>query len=284
MVDSAFSIEQNEEISARCAQEKSHLGQLTDKRKFLCNGCGVKLTCINWGKNPSNIKRCYFTPTDRNVLHYLDCPKIDSVERKSQIKKESDMATNLIQTGNEINMCVSKEKAISNIIDESINSSMMNVTRSKNTQINSPTKTSKKANLYSLASFVELYDNPKIQNESTIINVSGEKMTLNELFKEANDLNNSSSKSIHIFYGTGKLEKMSKNNEILMIKSDDFPKTIFANLKLVERLNANLIKKYLGTGERVNVYFRGRYDMNDEHPYKPFHDGKVYMDVYFTNM
>ncbi|HDT8014643.1 TPA: hypothetical protein RD634_002740, partial [Enterococcus faecalis] len=179
MVERAFSEELGEEVSAKVAYRKSMKGEITDKKAFHCidPNCAIQLTCINFGEPKG--KRFYFTTSCREALHNIDCSEITVADRKEQISTEHELAKKTIQKDGTIRMSQSLNKVASTIKTEVEDKSGIIVTNETNSTTKNGTIRETR-NIYSLASFVELYYDPMIDNDWQQVRIKDELISLNE--------------------------------------------------------------------------------------------------------
>ncbi|EOI30456.1 hypothetical protein [Enterococcus faecalis] len=281
MVERAFSEELGEEVSAKVAYRKSMKGEITDKKAFHCidPNCAIQLTCINFGEPKG--KRFYFTTSCREALHNIDCSEITVADRKEQISTEHELAKKTIQKDGTIRMSQSLNKVASTIKTEVEDKSGIIVTNETNSTTKNGTIRETR-NIYSLASFVELYYDPMIDNDWQQVRIKDELISLNELFVPSSET--SVGNRIRIYMGVGKITIFKKT--ILKVVFSDFPENpIFTNKDRAMRQNKEIISKYVDSDEEIKIYFRGYFGKKDgKFKYLSFHEQSIYKDLFFSKL
>ena len=282
MSERAYSIELNKEIDAKKASELSRRGILSNAKSFCCGdpNCAIELTCTNWNK--SGVKY-YFTPSSKDELHILGCKQISASEAREQSKREATEAKSTITKNGIIKMSKSINKARLSIkatyAEPSPNAS------ASSADVNTSKKPKQESrNMYSIASFVDLFNDPDIDNNREFISINNNKISLNTLFVPS-DSTYVPWKETRFFFGEAKLTSISfkkdaskKVVEIEFLKGD-FPK-IYSNIDMLsQRSSTSNITEYLDTNKYPTVFFRGQL-LNGGKKFESFND-KVYKDLLF---
>lgn len=276
MVEQAYSIELKDNISAIRAHRFSLEGRLNSKNNFRCidEECLIPLTCTNWKK--SDGKRFYFKPSHNDELHIQGCACISAQENKEQVNKEVHKARETISDSGIISVKKSLNKARVNggksvasldTTEHSISSSRINIHRNQ----------VQDRQLSAVATFVELYEDPQINNSFKNIRIEDELISLDEYFV---DIKKPLVKDKQrIFYGLAQVSIASFNKKILQIQfiDSDYP-NIYSSLEQIQKRSntrniADLIDK-----KPEYIYFRGKLD-SQNNKFKSFND-KFYKDLY----
>ncbi|EGO5035949.1 hypothetical protein ABXM43_00090 [Enterococcus faecalis] len=280
MVERAISDELGEELLAKTAHEKSLEKVLTDRTAFHCkdSNCAIQLTCVNFGKTGG--KRFYYTPTSKEMLHHIDCSEISFKDRKEQIEREVATAKGAVKKDGTIRMTLSPNKAKSTLKVEQENKKgeiISDVKASSRKNI----KTHETTNMYSVASFVDLYNSPSIDNTRPIIRIGKKLVSLEDLFLKVDEAQYTL--DLHIYEGVGKISTFKK--DMLKIVLNDKKKIpIFTNKSRVMRQNKDIVSKYADTDEEIQIYFRGNLGKEKtKSKFLPFNDA-IYKDLYFTSV
>lgn len=287
MSERAYSIEINKEITAKKASELSRKGILLDSKKFCCNdpNCAIDLTCTNWNRNG---KKYYFTPSSKDDLHIVGCTQISASEAREQSKREATGAKETISKNGVIKMTKSINKALTTI--KATNTEPSSNTGSSSSSSNSGRKAKEEyRHMYSIASFVDLFNDTDVDNDNQFVSIENRKISLNTLFVH------SSSTYIdwnvtRIFYGKAKLKSISfdkeksdsDEKEVVEIEfiNSKFPK-IYSNIAMLsKRATTSNILEYLDMNKYPTVFFRGKL-LTGGNKFTPFND-KVYKDLLFT--
>jgi hypothetical protein len=279
MSERAFSIEKKIRMTAKKASILANKKELNDKRAFICcdENCNIALTCSNWGV--LNGIKYYFRPSSNDELHIVGCTEISSEEEKRQVEKEKSRAKTTINKSGMIKMTKSINKARTDIgvHQEDENSSVKN--SHKRADGKSAGTRSESSNLYSLASFVDLYNDEEINHNNKIIVMDNELLSLNELFV---DLQSEIEFDItRIFYGKAKVSTGFKEGMLQIDFVNREKLHVYSNIEAVtKRNNRKIVKKYLDKNQEIYVYIRGKIipDMLKE-KFIPYNDS-VYKDLY----
>ncbi|EFT95170.1 hypothetical protein KZR47_000991 [Enterococcus faecalis] len=229
-------------------------------------------------------KRIYFTTGNRMYLHVLGCMGISTKEKEEQIKKEVDAAQSTIKKTGIIRMVHSPKRVIASIEAETQEESSKSGQNSTEKNGNNGKVKKEARNIYSVASFVELYNREDIDNSQYNIQVGSEILSLEELFLNAR--NTAASNKIRIYQGIGKITTASFRDTVLEVKFSDFQeKSIFTNKKMIMRQNLKTVTSYCDSDEELQIYFRGYYgSKKGKMCFLPFHEGQVYKDLYFKTI
>jgi len=278
MSERAYSIECNKEISAKEASELSRRGDLSDSKGFHCSDpdCAIDLTCTNWNKRG---KKYYFTPSSKDELHIVGCSQISVSEAREQSHREAQGAKKTIKKNGVIKMTKSNNRARTNIGATSVPTTSGSGNSSSG--LNASTKTKKEyRHMYSIASFVDLFSDNDVDNNSQFVSIDGNTLSLNTLFVPT------TSKSFtwgvnRIFYGEALLKSSLKNNGMLEIEFRDciFPK-VYSNISMLSKrsVTSNILN-FLDKNVYATVYVRGKL-IDSGKTLKSFND-KVYKDLLF---
>lgn len=286
MSERAYSLEMNKEITAKKASELSRIGILSDSKRFRCNDpkCAIDLTCTNWNRSG---KKYYFTPSSKDDLHIVGCTQISASEAKEQSKREVTGAKETISKNGVIKMTKSINKARTNIRATNVEPSPTDGSSSCSSNLGRKSKEEYR-HMYSIASFVDLFNDNDVDNDKQFISIENNKVSLNTLFVTSSSTY-VSWEVIKIFFGKGKLKSItfekdtsdSDVNEVVEIEfvNSKFPK-IYSNIAMLsKRATTSNIIEYLDTDKCTTVYFRGKL-LNGGNKFKPFND-KVYKDLLF---
>lgn len=277
MSERAFSLELQKNIYAKKASGLSMKGELVDKRAFQCSdsNCRINLTCTNWNQYG---EKYYFTPSSKEELHIVGCTEISPSEASEQYKKEADGAKSTINKNGLIKMTESINKSKTDIRakieDLPVTSNFINSDSRPNRK-----KETESRQLYSIASFVELYEDNAVNNDSQFVLISKSKISLNELFVKSQNFYFPYNK-VRIFFGKALIETASFGENMLQIKflNRKLPK-IYSNIdKLSNRPLTSKVTSYLDKKKYANVYYRGKLIDNGT-KLVPYND-KVYKDIY----
>ncbi|MCX8725108.1 hypothetical protein [Lactobacillus sp. B4007] len=283
MTERAFSTELNRSISAKEASELSRKDELNDSKAFKCvdKNCGIPLTCTNWKQTG---KRYYFTPSSKNDLHIVDCTEVSESESAKQAEKEAQGAKSTIQKNGLIKMTKSLNKAVTNIgaTNDSTDTSSPNKTSSR---ANTSGKIGRESrNIYSVASFVDLFKDNNLDNNTQIVSIKSKKgneeLSLNELFVPATNKRFDWGK-IRIFYGKAFLSNTTRGKDMVEIRfyNSILPK-IYSNIsELKKRAATSNITEFLDKNVKATVYFRGKLIDSGRKLY-PYND-TYYKDLLF---
>ena len=279
MSERAYSIEKKIRMTAKKASTLAYKKELNDKRAFICcdENCKIALTCSNWGV--LNGKKYYFRPSSNDELHIVGCTEISSEEEKTQIEKEKSRAKITINKSGIIKMTKSINKARTDIgvNQEDENSSVNNTHKRADGKSAGIRRESR--NLYSLASFVDLYNDAEINHINKIIMMDNELISLNELFVDLQsevELDKN-----RIFYGKAKVSTGFKEG-MLQIDFDNHENLrVYSNIDAVtKRNNGKIVKKSLDKNQEICVYIRGKIISDgSKEKFVPYNDS-VYKDLY----
>ncbi len=228
-------------------------------------------------------KRIYFTTGNRMYLHVLGCTGISIKEKEEQIKKEVDAAQSTIKKTGIIRMVHSPKRGIASIEaevkEEKIESNKKSIENN-----DGKGKRREARNIYSVSSFVELYNREDIDNSQYNIQVGSEILSLEELFLNAK--NTAVSSKIRIYQGVGKITTASFKDTVLEVKFSEFQETsIFTNKKMIMRQNLKTVTSYCDSDAELQIYFRGYYESKQGKVcFLPFHEGQIYKDLYFKKV
>jgi len=276
VVERAYSLELSETISALEAQKYSLEGRLNSEKQFRCidNNCEIPLTCTSWKRRGG--KRFYFKPSHNDELHVEGCTCISPQEVKEQVNKEVFAAKGIISDSGIISVKKSLSKAKVNggksvasldIAEHSITSSGTNIHR----------KQVHDRQFSAVATFVELYKDPQIDNSLKNIRIENELLSLDEYFVDIkNPLVKDKQK---IFYGLAQVSIASFNKKILQIQfiESDYPNIYSSLEKIQKRSNTRNIADLIDK-EPECIYFRGKLNSKTK-KFESFND-KFYKDLY----
>ncbi|AOA00689.1 hypothetical protein BFC22_11585 [Carnobacterium divergens] len=286
MAERAYSIEIKKEITAKKASELSQKGDLLDSKNFYCidPNCAINLTCTNWNRRG---KKYYFTPSSKDDLHIVGCTQISASEAKEQSKREAVGAKETISKNGLIKMTKSVNKVRTTI--KATNAELSTNTGSSFSNLNIGKKAKEEyRHMYSIASFVDLFNDNDVDNNTQFVSIEKNKISLNTLFIQSSSTYVEWN-ATRIFFGKAKLKSISfdkiglkseKKNvvEIEFIDSK-FPK-IYSNITMLsKRATTSNILEYLDTDKYTTVYFRGKL-LNSGNKFERFND-KVYKDLLF---
>lgn len=240
MVERAYSLEVKKTISAFEAQKYSLEGRLNSEKNFRCidQDCQIPLTCTNWKKKDG--KRFYFKPSHNDELHVEGCTCISPQEVKDQVSKEFIGAKGTVSDDGIISVKKSLSKArvtgdtvvgSLDIAEQSRSSSRTNISRNQ----------VQDRQFSSVATFVELYEDPQIDNNVRNIRVEGELISLNEYFvKTTGQIVEDKQR---IFYGLARVSIADFNPDMLQIEfvGSDYPKVYSSVESIKERSNTKNI-------------------------------------------
>lgn len=279
MSERAYSIEKKIRMTAKKASTLAYEKELNDKRAFVCcdENCKIALTCSNWGV--LNGKKYYFRPSSNDELHIVGCTEISSEEEKTQVEKEKSNAKTTINKNGMIKMTKSINKARTDIgVHQEDENSPVNNTHKRADGESARTRRESR-NLYSLASFVDLYNDEEINHINKIIMMDNELLSLNELFVDLQsevELDKN-----RIFYGKAKVSTGFKEGmlQIDFVNREDLH--VYSNIDAVtKRNNGKIVKKYLDKNQEIYVYIRGKIIPNgSKEKFVPYNDS-VYKDLY----
>lgn len=279
MSERAYSIEKKIRMTAKKASALACKKELNDKRAFICcdENCKIALTCSNWGV--LNGKKYYFRPSSNDELHIVGCTEISSEEEKTQVEKEKSQAKTTINKSGMVKMTKSINKARTDIgsHQEDENSSVKNTQKKADGKSAGTRKESR--NLYSLASFVDLYNDEEINHHNKIIMMDNELLSLNELFV---DLQSEIEFYINrIFYGKAKVSTAFKEGMLQIDFVNREKLRAYSNIDAVtKRNNGKIVKKYLDKNQEIYVYIRGKIILDgSKEKFIPYNDS-VYKDLY----
>jgi len=276
MVERAYSLELRETINALIAQKYSLEGRLNSEKNFRCidQDCQIPLTCTNWKKKDG--KRFYFKPSHNDELHVEGCTCISPQEVKEQVNKEVFAAKGIISDSGIISVKKSLSKAKING-----GKSVASLDTAKHSTTSSRTNIHRKQvhdrQLSAVATFVELYEDPQIDNNVRNIRVEGELISLNEYFvKTTGQIVEDKQR---IFYGLARVSIADFNPDMLQIEfvGSDYPKVYSSVESIKEHSNTKNIADLIGENPE-NIYFRGKLD-SQNNKFKSFND-KFYKDLY----
>lgn len=278
MSERAYSFELKEEILAKKASELSRKGILSDAKSFRCGdpNCAIELTCTNWNK--SGVKY-YFTPSSKDELHIVGCTQISASEAREQSKREAQGAKETIKKNGMIKMTKSNNQARTNIGASS--TSTTSGSGDSSSELNTDTKIKEEyRHMYSIASFVDLFNDIEVDNNSQFVSIDGNKISLNTLFVPTTSTRFTWGVN-RIFYGAALLKSSSSAKGMLEIEFRDstFPK-VNSNIPMLSRraVTSNILD-FLDKDIYTTVYIRGKL-INSGQTLKPFND-KVYKDLLF---
>lgn len=279
MSERAYSIEKKFNIIAKEASILAHKNELNDKRAFICcdENCKIALTCSNWGILDG--KKYYFRPSSNDELHIVGCTEISLDEEKKQIEKENSCAKTTINKSGIIKMTKSINKARTDIgVYQEDEDSPVNETQRRAGGKSIGTRRESR-NLYSLASFVDLYNDAEINHINKIIMMDDELLSLDELFIDLQsevELNKN-----RIFYGVAKVSTGFKEGMLQIDFVNHENLRVYSNIEAVtKRSNGKIIKKYLDKNQRIYVYIRGKITSDGSKEKFVSYNDSVYKDLY----
>ncbi|KXU03341.1 hypothetical protein [Streptococcus oralis] len=276
MVERAYSLEVKKTISAFEAQKYSLEGRLNSEKNFRCidQDCQIPLTCTNWKKKDG--KRFYFKPSHNDELHVEGCTCISPQEVKDQVSKEFIGAKGTVSDGGIISVKKSLSKA--RVTGDTVVGSLDIAEQSRNSsRTNISSNQLQDRQFYSVATFVELYENPQIDNNVRNIRIEGELISLNEYFVDTTG--HIVEDRQRIFYGLAWVSIADFNPDMLQIEfiGSDYPK-VFSNIERIkERSNTKNIADLIDK-EPEYIYFRGKLNSKTK-KFESFND-KFYKDLY----
>lgn len=279
MSERAYSLEKKDRMTAKKASSLAYKKELNNKRAFICcdENCQIGLTCSNWGI--LNGKKYYFRPSSNDELHIVGCTEISSDEEKTQIEQEKSRAKTTINKNGLIKMTKSINKARTDIgvhqdgEDAPVNSLYKRAD-------GKPVGTRRESrNLYSVASFVDLYSDAEINHTDKIIMVDNELLSLNELFVDLQSIVEFDKN--RIFYGKAILSTGFKEGmlQIDFIKHRNL--RVYSNIDaVIKRSNGKIVKKFIDKNKDIYVYLRGKIISDgSKEKFVPYNDS-VYKDLY----
>ncbi|MBU5439807.1 hypothetical protein KQI42_17460 [Tissierella sp. MSJ-40] len=279
MSERAYSLEKRVSMTAKKASTLAYKKELNDKRAFICcdENCQIGLTCSNWGV--LNGKKYYFRPSSNDELHIVGCTQISSDEEKAQIEQEKSCAKTTINKSGIIKMTKSINKARTDIgvHQEDENVPVNNLRKRVDGKSAGIGRESR--NLYSLASFVDLYNDAEINHINKIIMVDSELLSLNELFVDLQskvELDKN-----RIFYGKATISTGFREGMLQIDFVNRGNLRVYSNIDAVtKRSNGKIVKKYLDKNQEVHVYIRGKIISDGlREKFVPYNDS-VYKDLY----
>lgn len=276
MVERAYSLEVKKTISAFEAQKYSLEGRLNSEKNFRCidQDCQIPLTCTNWKKKDG--KRFYFKPSHNDELHVEGCTCISPQEVKDQASKEFIGAKGTVSDGGIISVKKSLSKA--RVTGDTVVGSLDIAEQSKSSsRTNNSRNQVQDRQFSSVATFVELYEDPQIDNNVRNIRVEGELISLNEYFvKTTGQIVEDKQR---IFYGLAWVSIADFNPGMLQIEfvGSDYPKVYSSVESIKERSNTRNIADLIDE-ESEHIYFRGKLNGKTK-KFESFND-KFYKDLY----
>src|SRR5690625_779812 len=186
-IETAYSLELKDVISALEANKYYRRGKLHDPRAFSCIGsddCNVQLTCANFSKLPNEwIVPPYFKQSSDLSPHSSNC---DYVKHKITAKSQKgNISNSLIKTGN-FNLVLdldgfSKPKADNPTITGKTNSGAL-TSYTKKSVSNKNKFQQKNSDVKSLRKLVDIYQSEDYDNSTTKININSSSFTLEKIF------------------------------------------------------------------------------------------------------
>jgi len=279
MSERAYSLEKKNRMTAKKASSLAYKKELNDKRAFICcdENCQIGLTCSNWGI--LNGKKYYFRPSSNDELHIVGCTEISSDEEKTQIEQEKSRAKTTINKNGLIKMTKSIIKARTYIgVHQDGEDAPVNSLHKR--ADGKPAGTRRESrNLYSVASFVDLYSDAEINNTDKIIMVDNELLSLNELFVDLQSIVEFDKN--RIFYGKAILSTGFKEGmlQIDFIKHRNL--RVYSNKDaVIKRSNGKIVKMFIDKNKDIYVYLRGKIISDgSKEKFVPYNDS-VYKDLY----
>ena len=273
MSERAYSQEKKDRMTAKKASSLAYRNELNDKRAFICcdENCQIGLTCSNWGI--LNGKKYYFRPSSNDELHIIGCTEISSDQEKTQIEQEKNRAKTTINKNGLIKMTKSVNKARTDIGVHEGNEDAPTNSANKRAD-GKPAGTKRESrNLYSVASFVDLYSDAEINHTDKIIMVDNELLSLNELFVEFG--------KFRIFYGKAIVSTGFKEGMLQIDFVQHGNLRVYSNIDaVIKRSNGKIVKKYLDKNKDVYVYLRGKITSDGlKERFVPYNDS-VYKDLF----
>ncbi|MCY6356006.1 hypothetical protein [Clostridium sp. ZS2-4] len=279
MSERAYSLEKKDRMTAKKASSLAYRKELNDKRAFICcdENCQIGLTCSNWGI--LNGKKYYFRPSSNDELHIIGCTEISSDEEKTQIEQEKNCAKTTINKNGLIKMTKSVNKARTDIgVHQGNEDAPMNSVHKRADGKPAGTKQESR-NLYSVASFVDLYSDAEINHTDKNIMVDNELLSLNELFVDLQSTVEFD--KFRIFYGKAIISKGFKEGmlQIDFVQHENL--RVYSNIDaVIKRSNGKIVKKYLDKNKDVYVYLRGKITSDGlKERFVPYNDS-VYKDLF----
>ncbi|MFT4104754.1 MAG: hypothetical protein QM657_03255 [Lacrimispora sp.] len=266
-------------MTAKKASSLAYRKELNDKRAFICcdENCKIGLTCSNWGI--LNGKKYYFRPSSNDELHIIGCTEISSDEEKTQIEQEKNCAKTTINKNGFIKMIKSVNKARTDIgVHQGNEDAPINRVHKRTDGKLAGTKRESR-NLYSVASFVDLYSDAEINHTDKIIMVDNELLSLNELFVDLQSTVEFD--KFRIFYGKAIISKGFKESmlQIDFVQHENL--RVYSNIDaVIKRSNGRIVKKYLDKNKNVYVYLREKITSDGlKERFVPYNDS-VYKDLF----
>ncbi|PAV27813.1 hypothetical protein CIL05_19890 [Virgibacillus profundi] len=146
-------------------------------------------------------------------MHIVGCTEISPSEASEQYKKEADGAKSTINKNGLIKMTESINKSKADIRakteDLPVTSNFINSNSRPNGK-----KGTESRQLYSIASFVELYEDNIVNNDSQFVVISKSKISLNELFVKSQNFCFPYNE-VRIFFGKALIETASFGENML---------------------------------------------------------------------
>jgi hypothetical protein len=279
MSERAYSREKKDRMTAKKASSLAYKKELNDKRAFICcdENCQIGLTCSNWGI--LNGKKYYFRPSSNDELHIVGCTEISADEEKTQIEQEKSRAKTTINKNGLIKMTKSINKARTDIGTHQDGEDVPLNNLHKRADGESAGTRRESRNLYSVASFVDLYSDAEINHTDKIIMVDNELLSLNELFVDLQSTFEFDKN--RIFYGKAIISTGFKEGMLQI----DFVKCgnlrVYSNIDaVIKRSNGKIVKKHIDKNKEVYVYLRGKIISDgSKEKFVPYNDS-VYKDLY----
>ncbi|PID21905.1 hypothetical protein CSV61_06715 [Sporosarcina sp. P3] len=279
MAERAYSIELKKDISAKQASDYSIKGELYDMRAFQCSdsNCQIHMTCTNWNRKGV---RYYFTPSSQDELHVIGCSELSTKEIKEQEKLESNLAKESIRKNGMIKMTKSMGKAKS----QDKTDMKTEFTGERMNQSTSPTtkKKSEARHVYPIASFVNLFEDATVDNDSQIVAIEKEQISLNDLFIQSK-ANFIPYGCMRIIYGEAVIRTADFGKDMLEIEflNSKLPK-VYSNIKSISKnKSVSDVKNHLDTNKTVVVYYRGKLIKNGSTFKFVSFNYQVFKDIHF---
>jgi len=273
-IETAYSLELKDVISALEANQYYRQGKLHDPRSFSCVGsddCNAQLTCANFSKLPNEwIVPPYFKQSTDSSPHSSNC---NYVKHKATAKNQkSPNGSSLKNTGN-FNLILdpngfSKPKAD----NPSIKGKASNATITSYTRKSSLSKTKvqqKNSDIKSLRKLVDVYRSEDYDKSTTKININSSSITLERLFFNL-DITNEIKHQQQVYFGKATIYERKEGDKFYIIKFStkhlhvsnnetitDKPSILVFKDQIQKHKHLRRFRKYVGTSSTFTCYFFG---------------------------
>ena len=273
-IETAYSLELKDVISALEANKYYRRGKLHDPRAFSCIGsddCNVQLTCANFSKLPNEwIVPPYFKQSSDLSPHSSNC---DYVKHKITAKSQKgNISNSLIKTGN-FNLVLdldgfSKPKADNPTITGKTNSGAL-TSYTKKSVSNKNKFQQKNSDVKSLRKLVDIYQSEDYDNSTTKININSSSFTLEKIFFNLDSTNEIKHRQ-HIYFGKATIYERKKYDKFYIIEFSteqfhvlknktitDKPSILVFKDQIQKHKHLRKFEKYISTGSTFTCYFFG---------------------------